>query len=324
MNVLGSCYGSTGPRSLNPQHRAKRYGADFPLVTIARHGAGAGAASGPPGRRAGCARSSAARSAGCRRCAGPWTSPNASSACVADRGRAALGDGARAQPPAAARDHATTRRGAAGATRRASSRPRDWPWRARSRCALTSRRSCSRSASRAGPTAAARTRTMPLRGASTWRAISTTRARIFTRALRRQLLPRHLEGDGQFRLGARPRDGRVRRSARVERGLLLVGISSDWLFPAVDVRALAERARAAGADAAYAELQSSHGHDGFLADAAALVPVINEHLEKSAGTRVSRWSSLSVTFKKRAGLCAFGFSFVAPLRERLLLAKARR
>jgi homoserine O-acetyltransferase len=68
--------------------------------------------------------------------------------------------------------------------------------------------------------------------------------------------------------------------SRASASLLLVGISSDWLFPAEDVRALAERARAAGADAVYTELQSSHGHDGFLADAAALVPVVNEHLER--------------------------------------------
>ncbi|HEY0375577.1 MAG TPA: homoserine O-acetyltransferase [Pyrinomonadaceae bacterium] len=67
---------------------------------------------------------------------------------------------------------------------------------------------------------------------------------------------------------------------RAGASLLLVGISSDWLFPAEDVRALAESARAAGADAVYAELQSSHGHDGFLADAAALVPLIDEHMNR--------------------------------------------
>jgi homoserine O-acetyltransferase len=67
---------------------------------------------------------------------------------------------------------------------------------------------------------------------------------------------------------------------RVSASLLLVGISSDWLFPTEDVRALTLRARAAGADAVYAELQSSHGHDGFLADAESLVPVINEHLNR--------------------------------------------
>ncbi|HJU54232.1 MAG TPA: homoserine O-acetyltransferase [Pyrinomonadaceae bacterium] len=67
---------------------------------------------------------------------------------------------------------------------------------------------------------------------------------------------------------------------RVCASLLLVGISSDWLFPAEDVRALAARARAAGADAVYRELQSSHGHDGFLADAEALAPVISEHMQR--------------------------------------------
>src|SRR6266850_7165330 len=47
---------------------------------------------------------------------------------------------------------------------------------------------------------------------------------------------------------------------RIRARLLLVGISSDWLFPASDVRALAWAARAAGVKASYAELTSSHGH----------------------------------------------------------------
>jgi homoserine acetyltransferase len=38
---------------------------------------------------------------------------------------------------------------------------------------------------------------------------------------------------------------------------------------------------AVGVDARYAELDSAHGHDGFLADAADLVPLINAVL--SAG-----------------------------------------
>lgn len=67
---------------------------------------------------------------------------------------------------------------------------------------------------------------------------------------------------------------------RISARLLLVGISSDWLFPARDVRALAERARAAGAPASYAELQSLHGHDGFLADVELLAPIIRAHLEE--------------------------------------------
>lgn len=67
---------------------------------------------------------------------------------------------------------------------------------------------------------------------------------------------------------------------RIRAHLLLVGISSDWLFPAGDVRALAWVARAAGVKANYAELTSSHGHDGFLAEAAQLAPIITAFLEQ--------------------------------------------
>lgn len=67
---------------------------------------------------------------------------------------------------------------------------------------------------------------------------------------------------------------------RIRARLLLVGISSDWLFPSSDVRALAWAARAAGVKAKYAELNSSHGHDGFLAEAAQLAPIIKSHLEE--------------------------------------------
>jgi len=61
---------------------------------------------------------------------------------------------------------------------------------------------------------------------------------------------------------------------------LLVGISSDWLFPASDVRALAWTARASGVEVTYAELRSSHGHDGFLADTAKLASIIEKHLQE--------------------------------------------
>jgi homoserine O-acetyltransferase len=45
-----------------------------------------------------------------------------------------------------------------------------------------------------------------------------------------------------------------------------VGISSDWLFLPEYVRAAAARFAAAGADSVYLELVSNHGHDAFLAD----------------------------------------------------------
>ncbi len=61
---------------------------------------------------------------------------------------------------------------------------------------------------------------------------------------------------------------------RIRAKVLLVGISSDWLFPAADVSAFCGRMREAGVGANYSELQSAHGHDGFLADPDALAPHI--------------------------------------------------
>ncbi|TCJ18477.1 homoserine O-acetyltransferase [Rubrobacter taiwanensis] len=54
--------------------------------------------------------------------------------------------------------------------------------------------------------------------------------------------------------------------SRIRAEVLFVGISSDWLFPASEVRAAAEQAKEAGADAAYAEIESMNGHDSFLKD----------------------------------------------------------
>jgi homoserine O-acetyltransferase len=66
---------------------------------------------------------------------------------------------------------------------------------------------------------------------------------------------------------------------RIKARLLLVGISSDWLFPAGDVRNLAERARAAGVNVGYAELDSLHGHDGFLAEPERLVSIMRDDVD---------------------------------------------
>lgn len=66
--------------------------------------------------------------------------------------------------------------------------------------------------------------------------------------------------------------------ARITAPVLLVGISSDWLFPPSDVRALAHRIADAGRSSEYLELNSSHGHDGFLADFHLLAPILREHL----------------------------------------------
>ncbi|NOT60042.1 MAG: homoserine O-acetyltransferase, partial [Acidobacteria bacterium] len=46
---------------------------------------------------------------------------------------------------------------------------------------------------------------------------------------------------------------------RLQANTLLVGISSDWLFPEAEVRALSERLEAVGVNGKYEVLQSSHG-----------------------------------------------------------------
>ncbi len=51
---------------------------------------------------------------------------------------------------------------------------------------------------------------------------------------------------------------------RLRSRALFIGIRSDFLFPAVHVRRLAEQVRILGVDATYIELDSPHGHDAFL------------------------------------------------------------
>ncbi|GCE17827.1 homoserine O-acetyltransferase MetX [Dictyobacter kobayashii] len=51
---------------------------------------------------------------------------------------------------------------------------------------------------------------------------------------------------------------------RIQSQILLVGIRSDFLFPASHVRWLADKVQAVGGDARYVEVDSPHGHDAFL------------------------------------------------------------
>lgn len=66
---------------------------------------------------------------------------------------------------------------------------------------------------------------------------------------------------------------------RIRSRVLLVGISSDWLFPADDVRALGEKMREAGVSAVYSGMESSHGHDGFLAEPGALAQIVRRSFD---------------------------------------------
>lgn len=51
---------------------------------------------------------------------------------------------------------------------------------------------------------------------------------------------------------------------RIRSQLLFLGIRSDFLFPATHVKWLADRVHTLGGDATYVELDSPHGHDAFL------------------------------------------------------------
>jgi homoserine O-acetyltransferase len=66
----------------------------------------------------------------------------------------------------------------------------------------------------------------------------------------------------------------VEAFGRIRAQLSFVGISSDWLFPADAVRDFANAVRAAGARADYREMNSAHGHDAFLAEQADLVRLL--------------------------------------------------
>jgi homoserine O-acetyltransferase len=67
--------------------------------------------------------------------------------------------------------------------------------------------------------------------------------------------------------------------SRIEAEVLFVGISSDWLFPPGEVRVAAQRAARAGARARYAEIESLSGHDSFLKDWAQLRQAVEPFIE---------------------------------------------
>jgi len=70
--------------------------------------------------------------------------------------------------------------------------------------------------------------------------------------------------------------------SRIRARLLLVGISADWLFPAADVHSLAERMQNTNAVCNYIELHSNHGHDAFLAEAGNVRPLIEYIVQSGA------------------------------------------
>ncbi|MGC2398656.1 MAG: homoserine O-acetyltransferase [Acidobacteriaceae bacterium] len=65
---------------------------------------------------------------------------------------------------------------------------------------------------------------------------------------------------------------------RIQAEIMLVSISSDWLFPPADIAAMAEGMIRAGVRCQLRELVSSHGHDAFLAEPDQLARLIGPFL----------------------------------------------
>lgn len=65
---------------------------------------------------------------------------------------------------------------------------------------------------------------------------------------------------------------------RIAAPMLLVGISSDWLFPPNEIELLADRIHDRGKDVCYREIDSPNGHDAFLKDWNDLNPIVSEFM----------------------------------------------
>ncbi|MCK5270607.1 MAG: homoserine O-acetyltransferase [Sedimentisphaerales bacterium] len=62
---------------------------------------------------------------------------------------------------------------------------------------------------------------------------------------------------------------------------LLIAFSSDWLYPPHQLKDVAKAIRRSGGDATYYEVSSDHGHDAFLLDYEKQAPLIRSFLERA-------------------------------------------
>ena len=68
--------------------------------------------------------------------------------------------------------------------------------------------------------------------------------------------------------------------AAIEARLLLIAYTSDWLYPPASTRALAEAAIANNKPVSYIEIPSAYGHDAFLLESTQTAPFVGSFLEK--------------------------------------------
>ena len=277
INVLGSCYGSTGPGSINPT-AGKSYGADFPVVSIrdmVRAQAQLIQHLGIHQLRAVLGGSIGGMQAL------QWTVdfPERVAGCfsVGAAPLSAMG---------LALNHLQREiiRLDQPGTREITTHPirpqEDLPWHVGSLSVPTNRRHCLPNVSDESPIVLEKTRSSPTLPVTMPPAISITRDESSTSALMPTAIWSSRAPWTHLTCHA---DTRVRPKRCIESALALaVGISSDWLFPAADVHALAERIQNVNAVCNYIELHGDHGHDAFLAEVSNVRPLIEYIVQSGA------------------------------------------
>jgi homoserine O-acetyltransferase/O-succinyltransferase len=82
--------------------------------------------------------------------------------------------------------------------------------------------------------------------------------------------------------------------ARIEAKVLVVGVTSDILYPAAQQIELVQTLKSLGVRAEYAEVDSPHGHDGFLIDFDLLRPILTDFI---ATVRPVRFPGFPAAFR---------------------------
>ena len=283
VNVLGSCYGSTGPTSHRPRD-GQALRPRLPPRQHPRHRSAPRRCSSTTSASHASRSPSAAPSAACRPSRGPSSSPSASPRRLASASPlSALGLGLNHLQRQAIRSTPPGTAAATPPTPATHSRPRPRP-RPRPCLLLQVRPSCSTSASPASPTAAARDPTGHRAAASTWPATSTTRAAASTAASTPTATspsaapwtPSTPPAATPPPTPPTPHRGRT----HPHRHLLRLAL------PPEDIRALAQTMQSAGANCTYRELLSTHGHDAFLAEPDLLIAAFNNLIASNLATLV--------------------------------------
>ena len=70
---------------------------------------------------------------------------------------------------------------------------------------------------------------------------------------------------------------------QIDAPMLLLGITTDWLFPPDDVESLARRVRAQGSAVTYVEIDSPDGHDAFLKEWTLLTDALAPFIDLALG-----------------------------------------